>query len=110
MEQEKSASYLPSAYTNSIGMAFVLIPTGTFEMGSNEGMDHEQPVHTVEITKPFYLGKHPVTQAEWEAVKEENPSQFEGANRPVDSVSWETGATRATGSTTSVFGLFCSLR
>jgi len=89
MEQEKSAPFLPSAYTNSIGMEFVLIPAGTFEMGSNEGMDHEQPVHTVEITEPFYLGKHPVTQAQWEAVRGENPSQFEGANRPVDSVSWD---------------------
>ena len=89
MEREKAVPFLPSAYTNSIGMEFVLIPAGTFEMGSNEEMDHEQPVHTVEITKPFYLGKYPVTQAEWEAVMGENPSQFEGANRPVDSVSWD---------------------
>ncbi len=70
-------------------MEFVLIPTGTFEMGSNEEMDNEHPLHTVEITKPFYLGKYPVTQAEWEAVMGENPSQFEGANRPADSVSWD---------------------
>ena len=40
-------------YTNSIKMEFVLIPAGTFEMGSTEEMNHEQPVHTVEITKPF---------------------------------------------------------
>ncbi len=69
-------------------MEFVLIPAGTFEMGSNEGIGRERPVHTVEITKPFYLGKYPVTQAEWEAVMGGNPSNFEGASRPVDSVSW----------------------
>ena len=70
-------------------MEFVLISAGTFEMGSNEEIDNEHPVHTVEITKPFYLGKYPVTQAEWEAVMGENPSQFEGANRPVDSILWD---------------------
>ena len=66
---------LPSTYTNSIGIEFVLIPAGTFKMGSNKGSDNEQPVHTVEITRPFYLGKYQVTQAEWEAVmgKWKNP-------------------------------------
>ncbi len=36
MEQEKAVPFLPSVYTNSIGMEFVLIPSGTFEMGSWE--------------------------------------------------------------------------
>ena len=86
---DKAVPSLPSTYTNSIGMEFVLIPAGTFEMGSNKGDDDERPVHTVEITEPFYLGKYPVMQAEWEAVMGGNPSDFEGANRPVDSVSWD---------------------
>ncbi len=87
MKQEKAVPSLPSTYTNSIGMEFVLIPAGTFEMGSDKKED-EHPVHTVEITKPFYLGKYPVTQAEWEAVIGKNPSRYKGATRPVESVSW----------------------
>ena len=47
------------AYTNSIGMEFVLIKPGTFLMGSEKGSDDEKPVHEVEITQPFYMGKYP---------------------------------------------------
>jgi formylglycine-generating enzyme required for sulfatase activity len=93
-------SVLPDAgsktWTNSIGMEFVLIPAGTFMMGSPdsdaEASDMEKPAHRVTISQPFYLGKYLVTQGQWEAVmgKENNPSQFKGdANRPVEHVSWE---------------------
>jgi uncharacterized protein (TIGR02996 family) len=92
--------------TNSLGMRFVLITPGTFLMGSpNEeegGADDERPVHEVEITRPFYLGVHPVTQAQWRAVMGSTPSLFcasgGGSDRvqgmstdnfPVEQVSWE---------------------
>lgn len=55
---------------NSVGMEFVLIPSGTFQMGSNEektGRD-EKPVHEVRISTPFYLGKYEVTQGQWQAM------------------------------------------
>ena len=59
-------------------------------MGSTDGDDDERPVHTVRISKPFYLGVHEVTQGQWEAVMGNNPSQFTGdPNRPVETVSWE---------------------
>ena len=49
----------------------------------------EIPQHQVTISQPFYLGKYPVTQGEWEAVMGENPSRYTGdPNRPVESVSW----------------------
>jgi formylglycine-generating enzyme required for sulfatase activity len=70
------------------GMDFVLISAGTFEMGSSDGEDQERPQHGVTITKPFYLGKYEVTQAQWAAVMGDNPSFFKGDNMPVDSVSW----------------------
>jgi len=74
---------------NSIGMEFVLIPAGTFQMGSNDGND-EKPVHTVRIMQPFYLGKYEVTQGQWQAVMGSNPSKFTGdPNRPVENVSWD---------------------
>jgi hypothetical protein len=40
----------------------VLVPAGTFSMGSNEGESHEKPVHQVTISKPFFMGKYEVTQ------------------------------------------------
>src|SRR3954467_9413557 len=59
-------------YTNSVGMEFVLIPAGTFLMGSadddRETAANEKPRHPVTITKPVYLGKYEVTQAQWDAV------------------------------------------
>jgi formylglycine-generating enzyme required for sulfatase activity len=74
------------------GMEFVLIPAGTFQMGSNDSdaNKNEKPVHTVRITKPFYLGKYEVTQDQWQAVMGTNLSNFTGdPNRPVENVSWE---------------------
>ena len=75
---------------------FVLIPAGTFQMGSNQGYDENKPVHTVTLTKTFHMCDHEVTQKEYEAVMGSNPSWFpagaaEGEvqeNRPVEEVSW----------------------
>jgi formylglycine-generating enzyme required for sulfatase activity len=79
-----------SPLTNSLGMQFALIPAGEFQMGSANGSDDERPVHTVRISKPFYLGLHEVTQGQWETVMGSNPSKFKGdTNRPVETVSWE---------------------
>lgn len=72
---------------NSIGMKFTFIPEGEFMMGSEEN-DNEKPVHKVTISKPFYLGIYPVTQREWKAVMENNPSNFKGDDLPVEKVSW----------------------
>jgi formylglycine-generating enzyme required for sulfatase activity len=70
------------------GMEFVLIQAGTFSMGSTVFHD-EQPVHEIHIRRPFYLGKYPVTQGQWEAVMGNNPSYFRGhPDRPVENVSW----------------------
>jgi formylglycine-generating enzyme required for sulfatase activity len=82
----------PKTHRNSIGMEFVLIPAGTFQMGSDDSdaRVNEKPVHTVRITQPFYLDKYEVTQGQWQAVMGNNPSKFTGdANRPVESVSWD---------------------
>jgi len=66
-----------ASHTNSIGMEFVLIPAGTFEMGSDDrerdASDSEKPRHRVTLSKPFYLGKYEVTQAQWEAVMGSSP-------------------------------------
>ena len=75
-------------------LEMVLIKPGTFFMGSPEdeqGRDEDDwPPHKVIITKPFYMGKYEVTQAQWEAVlgKRSHRSKFTGMNRPVGKVSW----------------------
>jgi len=87
-EKKRSITY----YVNSIGMQFVRVPAGEFEMGSpnlESGRDYnEGPVHPVRIVKDFYLGATEVTQAQWESVMGNNPSHFKGRDNPVDQVSW----------------------
>jgi len=86
------ASEILKTLRNSIGIEFVLIPAGTFQMGSNDSdvYESEKPVHTVRMTQPFYLGKYEVTQGQWQAVMGNNPSMFTGdPNRPVEQVSWD---------------------
>jgi len=64
-----------------------LAPGGDFDIGT-EDFKESQPVHTVTI-QPFYLGKFEVTQAEWEAVTDANPSEHKDDSRlPVERVSW----------------------
>ena len=54
-------------FTNSIGMKFVRIETGSFQMGSSEGGNFdEKPVHEVTITKPFYMAVTEVTNEQYE--------------------------------------------
>jgi uncharacterized protein (TIGR02996 family) len=65
---------------NSLGMKLVLIPPGTFQMGSPAGEegrdDGEGPLHEVELTRPFYLGAYQVTQRQFKRVTGYNPSFF----------------------------------
>ena len=72
---------------------FVLIPAGTFQMGSKDGYDDNKPVHQVTITKDFYMGKYEVTQAEYEkycSYGSNSPfSDYgDGDNYPAYYVSW----------------------
>ena len=78
-------------FTNTIGMEFVRIPAGEFEMGSpsGEGYSFEGPVHHVTIKNPFYLGRYEVTQKQWRAIMGDNPSYFTGDDLPVEQVSWD---------------------
>ena len=85
-----SVSAGQNTYTNSIGMEFVQIPVGEFDMGSNETarFADEGPIHSVKISNTYYMGKYEVTQKQWRDVMGTNPSNFKGDNLPVESVSW----------------------
>lgn len=91
---ELMATAREPGWTNSLGMEFVLIPAGTFTMGSPDADGaaeaDERPAHLVTISQPFYLAKFPVTQEQWEVVMGNNPSHFRGNPQcPVESVSWD---------------------
>jgi formylglycine-generating enzyme required for sulfatase activity len=86
---------------NALGMRLVLLPAGTFRMGSprselqrhgNEGFPRD-----VSVERPFYLGVCPVTQQQYERLMGRNPSWFCKANRggprhPVEQVTWHEAA------------------
>jgi formylglycine-generating enzyme required for sulfatase activity len=77
------------------GVCFVWrwIPPGWFMMGSPESelgrYGDEGPQHKVVISRGFWLGETPVTQAQWLALRSENPSRFQGEERPTEQISWE---------------------
>ena len=81
-----------------VAMDFVYIPPGTFAMGAapdEEGPldDSEEPQHTVELSKGFYLAKYELTQAQWRAVVGTQPwrrRQYvkEGAQFPATYIAW----------------------
>ena len=66
-----------TVHVNSIGMEFVLIPAGTFLMGSDDGdaaaRNDEKPRRRVAISKPFYLSRYEVTQEQWEKLMGSDP-------------------------------------
>src|SRR5882724_13582030 len=77
--QRETVAQAPSL-TNSVGMKFVLIPAGTFRMGSPEdqagGRLNEMPARDVILTEPYYLGVTAVTQELYRAAMGANPSRF----------------------------------
>jgi len=109
-------------YTNAIGMEFVRVEPGSMVVGryqppypqasdQNAGLTwtaedyrlaeqlaqkDDRPGFTVKITKPYYIGKYEVTQAQWKAVMGTNPAYFQGnrvsddaEGHPVENVTWE---------------------
>jgi formylglycine-generating enzyme required for sulfatase activity len=69
----------PKEITNSIGMKLVLIPKGTFMMGSpesEEGHQENESQHEVTISKDYYLGAFEVTQTQYQTVTGNNPSCY----------------------------------
>ena len=84
----------------SLPLELVRIPGGVLMMGSPADepgrWESEGPPRAVTVPS-FLMGRYPVTQAQWRAVAQmpkvrrpldPDPSEFKGANRPVESVSW----------------------
>jgi formylglycine-generating enzyme required for sulfatase activity len=79
---------------NELGMEFVMVPPGDFQMGCSEGAKpnecskDEKPRHRVQITKAFEIGKTEVTGKQWQAVMGSDPSAFKGEDLPVEQVTF----------------------
>ncbi|EKU96985.1 hypothetical protein Lepto7375DRAFT_0917 [Leptolyngbya sp. PCC 7375] len=90
---------LSESLTEALPLEMVAIPSGIFLMGSPEDEPErgdESPQHEVTVN-PFFMGRYPITQAQWRGVAdlpqvnrelEAKPSNFKGDNRPVEQVSW----------------------
>ena len=86
---------LQSSFTEDLGngvkLEMIAIPGGTFLMGSPaneaERYNSESPQHQVTVNS-FFIGKYPLTQAQYQAILGGNPSYFKGNNRPIEQVSW----------------------
>ncbi|MBW4589199.1 MAG: formylglycine-generating enzyme family protein [Aetokthonos hydrillicola CCALA 1050] len=98
--ETKQAKYFTEYLSDSISLEMMAIPGGTFLMGSPETeagrRNSESPQHEVTVP-PFFMGKYPVTQAQWRFVAtleqvnrelEPDPSSFKGENLPIETISW----------------------
>ena len=68
----------------------VLIPQGTFTMGSPDSerqREKDETAHEVSVSA-FYLSPTEVTQEQYQQVMGENPSHFQGQQLPVENVTW----------------------
>ena len=96
----KQAEFFKEDLSNGVILEMVSIPGGKFMMGTEdeeierlvkkfdwEYFRREKPQHEV-IVQPFFLGKYPITQAQYHKVMGENPSYFKGNNLPVENVFW----------------------
>jgi formylglycine-generating enzyme required for sulfatase activity len=100
-------------FTNSVGMQLVLVPKGKFKMGSpkdEKGHREDEHQHEVEISKPFYMGTHEVTQGQFKKVMGYNPSYFskDGKGQPGGAYRFSKpagGAGKVTGLNTTDFSV-----
>jgi formylglycine-generating enzyme required for sulfatase activity len=89
--QQASAPYQTLDLGQGVTLDMVLIPAGSFMMGSPDSevgrISYEGPRHKVTLPG-FWMGKYPVTQAQYQAIMGNNPAKFKGDKRPVEQVNW----------------------
>jgi formylglycine-generating enzyme required for sulfatase activity len=100
----------------SAALGMVAIAPGTYQRGSPVtplgvppyfNQANAQPVHPVTISRPFWIGRFEVTQAQYQAVMGSNPSFYQGssypnaAQRPVERVTWNNAVAYCTALTAS---------
>jgi uncharacterized protein (TIGR02996 family) len=82
------------ALNDTTSLTLALVPPGQLVMGSParepRRYNNEGPRHLVRVTRPYWLGVTPVTQAQFRALTGKNVSHFPGDDRPADSTDWPT--------------------
>lgn len=91
--KSKTVSGNQSFSVNGVSFTMVAVQGGAFTMGAtseqgSDAYDDEKPAHKVTVSS-FSIGQTEVTQELWQAVMGTNPSEFKGAKRPVENVSWD---------------------
>lgn len=90
-------SELTITLSDKVSIEFVLIPAGSFLMGSPQGPSDERPVHRIVISKPFYMAKYEITEPQWEAVMgphprlvnwRKEPNELVGPKKAMRGISW----------------------
>ncbi|MHC5738874.1 caspase, EACC1-associated type [Nostoc sp.] len=90
-DSNKQAKFFKEDLGNGITLDMVQIVGGSFNMGSPPGENgrnkNEDSQHRVKVSA-FFIGKFEVTQEQYQQIMASNPSNFKGAKRPVEQVSW----------------------
>jgi formylglycine-generating enzyme required for sulfatase activity len=108
-KESKQSQYFSEDLGNGITLEMIAIPGGTFTMGSpqdeKDSYDDERPQHEVNVP-PFFMGKYPITQAQWRVVAsrtdlkvkkdlDPDPSHFKDRggsstrrDKPVEQIDW----------------------
>ncbi|MBE7385780.1 MAG: formylglycine-generating enzyme family protein [Leptolyngbya sp. SIO1E4] len=101
--ERRKTLYVTEPLGSKLGLDIVIIPGGSFLMGSPDddpdrlSNGSEEPQYLVTVPT-FLMGRYPVTQAQWQFVAglkqkkrklDPNPAHFKGDVRPVESVSWD---------------------
>jgi len=85
------SEYFIDAPVDNLRIEMIRVREGNFLMGvaptEEEQSKDESPQHLVNVPD-FFIGKYPITQAQWEMVMDTNPSYFKGIDLPVENVSW----------------------
>lgn len=98
-ESESKSNSRPESYVNSVGMEFVKIPAGEFEMGvpdiGNSSVPENCPVHQVRITSPFLLAAREVTRTQFRKIMGEDDGgshEVTSDDLPLTGVTWNDAA------------------
>jgi acetoin utilization deacetylase AcuC-like enzyme/formylglycine-generating enzyme required for sulfatase activity len=88
---ETAATSSPQVMTTKSGIEMVLIPGGSFEIGTDKGTPDEAPAHRVSVG-PFWMDRYEVVQEEFKKYQRPDPSHFKGARQPLEQINWTDAA------------------
>jgi len=89
--RRETAAPAAQTVTTDSGIEMVILPGGSFEMGSATGGPDETPVHTVQIS-PFWMDRYEVVQEEFRKYQLPDPSHFKGPRQPLEQINWTDAA------------------